>query len=284
MISTYMPQFFDTHCHLHDQQFREDRELVHARMVEQGIQAVTIGTTHKTSREAIQDAEAHEGVWAAVGYHPEYFTSSFHSEDEKDTEAYDIAEIRRLAQSSSKVVAIGETGLDFFRMDEGIDREEGKRKQEQALREQFRLACELDVALIVHCRDALTRLAEIMHEEKGGGDLRAVVHCFTGTWEEAKPLLDLGFYLSFTGIITFPPKKTEDPDKHVHRVIERMPLDRMLIETDAPYLAPVPHRGMRNEPTYVSRVAETIAQVRGMTLEDIAKQTTGNAQAFFRLH
>lgn len=279
-----MLQFFDTHCHLHDRQFREDRELVHARMVEQGIQAVTIGTTHKTSRNAIQDAEAHDGVWAAVGYHPEHFTSAFHSEDEEDADTYDINEIRRLAQSSSKVVAIGETGLDFFRMDEGIDREEGRLKQEKGLREQFRLARELDLALIIHCRDALTRLTEVISEEKGDSELRAVVHCFTGTWEEAKPLLDLGFFLSFTGIITFPSKKTEDAEKHAHRVIERMPLDRILIETDAPYLAPVPHRGTRNEPAYVPRVAETIGQLRGMTLEDIAKQTTSNAQAFFRLH
>ncbi len=279
-----MPHLIDSHCHLHFPPYDQDRADVLARMRAQDVWAITIGTTLGTSRSAIEFAEATDGVWASVGYHPEHFTSAYHDEAEGDAGAYSIAELERLARSSKKVVAIGETGLDFYRIDEGRNIEEAKKIQEQAFREHIELAAQLDLPLVIHCRNALTRLAEIVQEEqRAGKKVRGVVHCFTGTWVEARPLLDLGLFLSFTGIITFPPRKTDDPEQHVHRVIERMPLDRMLVETDAPWLTPVPFRGQRNEPTYVQYVTEHIARMRNIPVAKAVSQTTQNARTMFRI-
>ena len=278
------PHLIDTHCHIHFPPYDEDRAAVLARMREKGVWGITVGTTIGTSRSAVAFADMTDGVWATVGYHPEHFTSSYHDEAEGDAGEYSIGEIESLARSSKKVVAIGETGLDFFRMDEGSDVETGKALQEKGLREHIALARQLDLPVVFHCRDALTRLAEIVQDERTNGwKVRGVVHCYTGTWEEAKPLLDLGLHLSFTGIITFPPKKTDDPEKHVHRVIERMPLERLLVETDAPYLTPIPFRGKRNEPAYVEYVAQKVADVRSEDFGTIAKRTTENARALFNI-
>jgi TatD DNase family protein len=278
------PQLIDSHSHIHFPGYDEDRADVLARMKNLGVWSVTIGTTLGTSRGAIACAEANEGIWATVGYHPEHFTSTYEYQGEEDKGIYSIADLKQIAQSSKKVVAIGETGLDFFRIDEGTNIEEGKTKQENGFREQIHLAKELDLPVVIHCRDALTRLAEIIQEEKDAGwDVRGVVHCYTGTWEEAQPLIELGLHLSFTGIVTFPVKKTDDPEKRVHRVIERMPLDRMMIETDAPFLTPIPHRGERNEPVYVEFVARKIAELRGISYEEVAQHTTENAKQLFRI-
>lgn len=253
-------------------------------MKEKGIWGITVGTSIGTSASAVAFADKTEGVWATVGYHPEHFTSSYHDEAEGDADDYSIDKIEALARSSKKVVAIGETGLDFFRMDEGRNVDEGKALQENEFRQHIALAKKNDLPVVIHCREALTRLAEIVLDERANGwNVRGVVHCFTGTWEEAKPLLDLGLHLSFTGIITFPPKKTDDPEKHVHRVIERMPLDKLLVETDAPYLTPVPFRGKRNEPAYVEYVAQKVAELREEDIETVAAQTTENARGLFRI-
>jgi TatD DNase family protein len=278
------PFLIDSHCHIHFPPYEAERSDILRRMNEKRIWGITVGTTIGTSKSAVECADRTEGVWATVGYHPEHFTSSYHDESEGDAGDYSIERLEEVARSSKKVVAIGETGLDFFRIDEGTDIEQGKAKQEQGLREQIALARTLDLPVVIHCRDALTRLAEIVQDEQTTrGSLRGVVHCFTGTWEEAKPLLDLGLHLSFTGIITFPTKKTQDPETHVHRVIERMPMDQMLVETDAPFLTPVPHRGERNEPAYVEFVAQKIAELRKTDLESVARQTTENARALFRI-
>ncbi|MEO5927395.1 MAG: TatD family hydrolase [Patescibacteria group bacterium] len=277
-----MPRLIDSHCHLHFPAYDEDREAVLSRLKETDTWAVTVGTTLGTSKGAVAFAEATDGVWATVGYHPEHFTSAYHDEAEGDAGEYSIEEIAKVARSSKKVVAIGETGLDFYRIDEGRNRDEAIAQQEKGFREHIALAKELNLPVVIHCREALARLAEIVRAEKEKGwNGRAVVHCYTGTWEEAQPLLDLGLYLSFTGIITFPPKKTDDPERHVHRVIERMPIDRILVETDAPWLTPVPFRGKRNEPSYVQYVAEQIAMLRNVTVGEIAEQTTENARKLF---
>jgi TatD DNase family protein len=206
-------------------------------------------------------------------------------EDEPhEREPYTIESIATIARSSKKVVAIGETGLDFFRIDEDRDRAVAERLQEDALREHLHLAASLRLPVVIHCRDAFTRLAQMLQEEQGNGvRVPGVIHCFTGSWSEAQPLLDLGLHLSFTGIITFPPKKTDDAAQHVHRVIERMPFDRILVETDAPWLTPIPHRGKRNEPAYVQHVAEQVAALRKIDVESVEKQTTQNAQRLFRI-
>jgi TatD DNase family protein len=184
-----------------------------------------------------------------------------------------------IARSSKRVVAIGEIGLDYHHIDPELDQEDARERQKSAFREQIALASELDLPVVIHCRDAMDDVIEILKETR----VRAVMHCFTGSWKMASQLLDLGCFLSFTGNITFKPRTSDDPEEHVHRVIERMPLDRCMIETDAPWLAPVPHRGKRNEPIYVEFVAEKIAELRDKPVQAILEQTTKNAMSFFRL-
>jgi len=276
------PFFIDTHCHLHFPAFDAERDAVLMRMREKHVAAITVGTSIRTSEEGIRFAEKHDDIWATVGYHPEHLTSSYHDASEGPSDAFDPTEIARLASSSSKAVAIGETGLDFFRIDTDRDHTDARRMQEDALRQHISIAHDLHKPIVIHCRDAFQRLAEIVQEEQTAGRrVEGVVHCFTGSWEHARPLLDLGLHLSFTGIITFPPKKSDDPERQMHRVIERMPIERLLIETDAPWLAPVPHRGEKNEPAYVELVARKIAELRGTSLDDIARHTTENARKLF---
>lgn len=279
-----MPRWIDTHSHLHFPPYDADRFDVLQRMREQDVWTVTVGTSASTSAMGIALADTTEGVWATVGYHPEHVTSSFHDASEGEIDDFDLGELRRVALTSKNVVAIGETGLDFFRIDADRDRAAAEALQERVFRDHIALAAELDLPLVIHCRDALSRLAHVVHDEQSNGKpVRGVVHCFTGTWEDALPLLDLGLHLSFTGIITFPPKRTEDPERSALRVIERMPLDRLMIETDAPWLTPVPHRGARNEPPFVQFVGETVARLRQMPVEEVAIATTNTARAFFRI-
>lgn len=278
------PFLIDTHCHLHFPAFAQDRGEALARMRAERIAAVTIGTSLDTSRQGITFAEEAEDVWCTVGLHPEHLTSDYQDPNEGPTgeRAVDRAALVALARSSKKVVALGETGLDWYRLDGSA--EEGKVKQEAAFQEHLSAAHELDLPLVIHCRDALTRLAEILQAEVAAGrKQRGVVHSFTGTWEEAEPLLELGFFLALNGIATFPAKKGADPMRSLDRVIERIPLDRLVLETDAPYLAPGSKRGKRNEPAYVKEVAEHVAKVRGVGLEAVAEQTTDNAIKLFRL-
>lgn len=278
-----MPRLIDSHCHLTLPRYDDDREDVVRRMKQEDVWAITVGTSVEISEGAAAFAEKTDGVWATVAYHPEHLTSSYHDASEGAIGEYSIRDIGRVARSSKKVVAIGETGLDFFRFDEDRNVEEAKALQVKAFREHVALARELDLPLIIHCRDAIREIIEILRGEQTEGLLRGVMHFFSGSWDEAKALLDLGFYLGFTGAITFPVRKTQDPATHIHRVIERMPMDRMLIETDAPWLAPQSHRGERNEPTYVRFVAEKIAELRGLDVESVAKQTTENALGLFGL-
>lgn len=280
------PRLIDSHCHLHFPAYDQDRSAVLAHMREQNVWGITVGTNVTTSRMGVAFAEQHPDVFATIGYHPEHLTSSYADEQEPhDEAAYVIDAIAEIAKGGSKkIVAIGETGLDFYRIDNDRDTQEAAQLQEFALRDHINLANELDLPLVIHCRDAFNRLATVIQAKHAEGKkVRGVIHCFTGTWEEAKPLLDLGFHLSFTGIITFPPKKNEDPDRSILRTIERMPLDRMLVETDAPWLTPLPHRGKRNEPAYVQLVAAKISQIRSTEVGDIEKQTTKNAVDLFRL-
>ncbi len=281
-----IPFLVDTHCHLHFPPYEADLEQVLGRLREKNIVGVTIGTSLHNSERAIAFAEAHEGVWATVGLHPEHLSSSFHDEQEGEVQEHslDVDRLRVLAASSPKVVGIGEAGLDYYRIDEGIDAVAAKARQEEAFLQHLMVAHELDLPLIIHCRDALTRLAELLRAEKEAGrPVRAIVHSFTGTWEEAEPLLDLGCYIAVNGISTFPLRKTQSPEQAIDRTIERIPLNRLLVETDAPYLAPMPYRGKRNEPAYVEEVAKHVALVRKESLEVIAKQTTENALEVFRL-
>jgi TatD DNase family protein len=283
LLSKPMPHIIDTHCHLHFPAYKDTLPDVLRRMKEADAWAVTVGTTATTSQGGIEFARQHEGVHCTVGYHPEHLTSTFHDENEGQHEPYVFERIQELARDE-KVVGIGETGLDFFRIDAGQDRAAAEKLQEDVFRQHVSLSQETGKPLVIHCREASNRLLSILEEEKRQGrEVRGVMHCFTGDWEEAERILALGLHISFTGIITFGAKKSQDPEKHVHRVIERMPLDRMMIETDAPWLAPEPHRGQQNEPAYVDFVARKIAELRKMEYEEVCSSTTENAIKFFGL-
>ena len=252
----------DTHVHLDDNRFSEDRDAVLTRAHEAGIEAfVTIGCDLATSQAAVRLAEQHPSVYASIGVHP-------HEVKHISDGWYD--EFRRLAQTK-KVVAYGEIGLDYHY------NHSSPHEQRERFREQIQLARELELPVIIHTRDAQEDTVTILREEQAA-DIGGVLHCFSGDAWLAKDALDLGFYLSFSGIVTFQNATT------LREIAKTVPLDRLLIETDCPYLAPVPYRGKRNEPAYVAHVAQQLAAIHpSLTMEDIARNTTQNAKRLFKI-
>lgn len=280
----------DAHSHVSFAAYREDEAEVIKRALEDGTGMLAVGTRLETSRTAIECAEKNEGVWALVGLHPTHIHPTHHDENElapdegRGGEAFDPVKYRALATSSKKVVGIGECGLDYYHLPKDIDHEKVKADQRAAFREQLFLAASLDLPVMIHCRDAHDDLAAMLEEFVALGEkLRGNVHCFTGTWAEAERYLKLGFYLSFTGVVTYPPRAADRGKPQLIDVAKQMPLDRILIETDAPYLTPAPHRGKRNEPSYVKFIAEFIAEARGISAEEMEKQTLQNTKTLFRL-
>ncbi len=255
--------FTDSHCHLTDTEFDDDRDVMLARAREAGVtRFITIGATGEFwhNDRAVALTQEYADVFATVGVHP-------HDAASITQETY--ARLRQLAQAP-KVVGLGETGLDFYY--DHSPREE----QRKHFRAFIRLARELDLPLSMHVRDAYAEAAAILGEE-GEGKVQGVMHCFTGSISEAQALLDLGLSISFSGIVTFKSAQS------LRDVVPIVPLDRMLIETDCPYLAPVPYRGKRNEPGYVCHVATTLAEVQGLSLEEVAIATWRNTEQLFRL-
>lgn len=276
----------DTHCHLHFRSYAEDVDSVVLRMNEQGIGAITVGTSVANSRQAVDFAEVYKNVWATVGFHPEHLSSSFQDpyEGPIHEKNVNVEALDHLVASSKKIVAIGETGLDYFRIDPDRDLETVKKKQKDAFIAQLRLAQKHDLPLVIHCREAVDDLVGLLQDERTAGrTVRGVMHSFSGTWKQASACIDLGLYVGINGIATFPPKKSLPSERDINLTIDKMPLDRLLVETDAPFLAPVPYRGKRNEPSYVRVVAEHVARRRFLTYEDIAAQTTVNAMELFSL-
>ncbi len=247
-------RLFDSHCHLYFPQFDADRDAVLARMREKGMGAVVIGTDLETSKAGLELAKQHDFLWASVGLHP------------NDPEDYDISKYEELAKDP-KVVAIGECGLAYFRSEKG--------GQKEKFEKQIALAEKLDKALVVHCRESHDDCLSILQNTAIAKKVPVIMHFFTGSGELAQKYLNLGCYLSFPGPITY----TDMYDDSI-RVC---PLERMLIETDAPFAAPVPHRGKRNEPAYVERVAAKIAAVKGISADEVAEATVRNASAVFKL-
>lgn len=247
-------QLFDAHCHLQMPQFDADRAEVLSRMRESGVGAIIIGTDYETSQAGLQLAKQYDFLWASIGLHP----------NDNVDELFDTARYEELA-SDPKVVAIGECGLDYFRTTG-----QGQQKRFEA---QIELAQKLNKALILHCRNAHEDMQVILRMRQP--TVPVIVHFFTGSGELAQQYLDMGCYLSFPGPITY----TDMYDDS----IRLCPLDKMLIETDAPFAAPVPNRGKRNEPAYVARVAEKIAAVKGIEVEKIIEATIKNASSVFSL-
>lgn len=250
----------DTHCHLDWNKFDADREQVIQRAIDAGVtRMITIGTDVESSRRAIELAEKFGAVYAAVGVHPN---------DCGDFDESGLDQIRSLARHA-KVVAIGEIGLDYYW------KKTAKDVQARAFEMQLDLAAEIHKPVIIHNRDATADVMRILteHAPRNTG----VLHSFFGSLETAQQAIGLGYSIGFTGPITF---KKADREREVARLI---PIESMLIETDAPFLAPEPHRGQRNEPAYVKHVAEIIAQVRNISFDEVARQTTLNAEKLFGL-
>jgi TatD DNase family protein len=251
--------FVDTHCHLDFPHFDEDREAVIERARAAGVRRIVIpGTDLATSRRAVELADRHPDLYTAVGVHPN---------EAGDLPTNDFDQLRTLAKHP-KVVGIGEIGIDLYW------RKVSLTAQQEAFRRQIRLADELGKPVIVHDRDAHAEVMAILRE--GPPRAGAVLHAFSGDYEMAEAALDLGFYLGVDGPLTF--KKNDA----LRMIFASVPLERILIETDAPYLTPQAHRGQRNEPAYVRDVAEKLAEIRKITLESVAAATTQNAARFFR--
>lgn len=275
----------DTHCHIQYPAYDEDRAAVLNRAHHADVWMIAVGTDKTTSQKAVDLAQMTEGVWAAVALHPSHLfphTFDLPSEGVVAVEEFDQSTYETLAKNK-KVVAIGEFGLEYFHMPEGVSAESVHKKQEKVFCAHLDLADRLNLPVIIHCRAAHADALHMLNEYISKGKLarRGVIHCFTGSIVEAKQYLALGFYISFTGIVTFPPKK--NVTETMTDVLKSVPLDRVLIETDSPYLTPVPHRGKRNEPSFLSFIAEAVAAAHGIPVEQVAKRTTENAIRLFGL-
>ncbi|MGA8146548.1 MAG: TatD family hydrolase [Gallionellaceae bacterium] len=250
--------FIDSHCHLNFPELAENLDEILANMrLNQVSHALCISVNLEDLPQVLQLAEQHENIYASVGVHPD------HELNAEPTQAQ-LVELAR----HPKVIAIGETGLDYFRLKGDLE------WQRERFRTHIRAARETGKPLVIHTREAAADTLRIMREE-GAEQAGGVMHCFTETREVAEAAMELGFYISFSGIVTF---KNAVALKEVARSI---PLERMLIETDAPYLAPVPHRGKTNQPGYVKHVAEEIARLRGMPLPEVGQATTENFRRLF---
>ena len=248
----------DSHCHLDFPELNADLSGVLSRMGDNGVtHALTISTTLETFPAVRAVARAHRNVWCSAGVHPD---------ERRDGREASLEELIDMG-SDPRVVAIGETGLDYFRVEGDTE------WQRSRFRTHIRAARRLAKPLVIHTRAAAEDTLRIMLEE-GAGEVGGVMHCFTESWEVAEGAMAQGFHISFSGIVTF--KNAKD----LKEVARRLPLERMLVETDSPYLAPVPHRGKPNQPAFVKHVAEEIAALRGIPFADVAAATTTN---FFRL-
>jgi TatD DNase family protein len=249
----------DSHCHLDFPDFAKDLDGVVERARTAGVRRIVTISTRVRQRGALLGiSQRFADVYCSIGTHPH------HAHEELDVSVEDLVEMTRAA----KVVAVGEAGLDYHYSHSPRD------AQERGFRNHIAAARATGLPLVIHSRDADADMARILEEEVGKGAFAAVLHCFTGGSELAQRAVALGLYVSFTGILTF--KKSDA----LRAIAAALPADRILVETDAPYLAPDPHRGKRNEPAHVVEVARVLAQARGISIEEAARQTTDN---FFRL-
>ena len=253
----------DSHAHIQGKEYAGEAADVIARARDAGVEkiiAVGGAGDMSSNTEAVALADSFPNIYATVGMHPH---------DAKDVGADELRALRELT-SHPKVIAVGETGLDYYYNHSPHE------VQRRVFAQFIGMARETGLPIVVHERDAAQEAAELLRSE-GARELHGVIHCFTGNYEAACDYLDLGFYLSFTGIITF---KNAEP---LRDVVRKVPLERMLVETDSPFLTPMPHRGKRNEPAFVRLVAETVAKVKGISLEEVAERTSQNVQDLFAI-
>jgi TatD DNase family protein len=247
----------DTHSHLDFEDFDKDREEVIARAFDSGIKAiVNVGTNFESSKKSIALAEKYENIYASVSLHP----------IDVEREKFDEKEWVKLA-SHPKVVAIGETGFDFYHRS-------NRAKQKEIFEKLIKIACQVKKPLILHSREADEEILEVLKQNELS-EKRGVIHCFGRSYEVAKKFLDLGFLISYTGNITYNKERVVS--------VSEVPLDKIMVETDCPFMAPVPFRGQRNEPLYVKYVAQKIAEIKNESFERVVEMTTGNVKRLFKI-
>lgn len=251
--------FIDAHSHIHVKNFDTDRDQVIARAQLASIsKIIEVGFDNEGIFKALALAKKHDWIFATAGIHP-HLASEWND---------DIAEkIRKLAKAEDRIVAIGETGLDYFKNFQPKD------LQQKVFREQLKIASEVGLPVIIHCRDAYKDLFRILDEEKFTG--KVLLHCFTGTMEEAEEGIARGYFIAFTGVVTYPNAKS------LREIVGKISLDRILIESDCPFLAPQSQRGKRNEPSFVPEIYKEIARVRNLPIEKLADAISKNISDFF---
>ncbi len=285
-------KYIDIHAHINFSIFDENREEILRRALENDTWVINIGTQYDTSLRAVEITNNYkEGIYATIGLHPTHTSSSYVDQDELGVyskefsthgEIFDKEKYRELFESG-KVVAIGECGLDYFHLKDG-DLE----KQKEAFIGQIELANELNIPLMLHLRNSEEDLSKSAYQDaleilKQHSKVKGVIHFFAGELKDALDFIDFGFYISFAGVITYPPRKNNPRNIDVEEIIKRVPLDKIFADTDSPYVAPVPHRGMINEPLFVKDIVKKIADIKCLEEKDVAFQICENAKKLFNI-
>ncbi|MFH1292085.1 MAG: TatD family hydrolase [bacterium] len=273
----------DSHCHIQFKGYKDDYKQVVKRCSDKNCTMITVGTQKDTSQKAIKFAKKYQNIYATIGLHPIHLFPTHVDEEESSflsrEEKFDHDYYKKLAEHP-KVVGIGECGIDLFHIPKNIERKIVVEKQKQVFLQQINLAQELNLPVAIHIRSAHDETIKFLQdlEQKPAG----VVHCYSSNWLNAEKYLNMGLYVGFTGIITFPAKKS-DPQTQADllEVVRKCPLDKILIETDAPYLAPQTYRGQRCEPWMVEEVAKKVAEVKHLPLEEVVKITEQNTKKLF---
>ena len=251
----------DTHAHLQWPDFDKDRERVIERAFAAGLRAiVSVGYDLDASREAVQIADIHESVYAVVGIHPH---------NAKTMRPEVINSLRELAQDP-KVIAVGEIGLDYYRD------LSPRTRQKEAFEQQILLAKELELPVVIHDREAHADVLQVLRDS--GKDITGVLHCFSGSVEMAREAIELEYMISLAGPVTFPNAR------NLHRLVQNLPLESIVLETDCPWLAPQSHRGKRNEPAFIVETAHRVAELKGIRFEELVEATSQNARRLFGIH
>jgi TatD DNase family protein len=249
----------DTHCHLNDNQYLGEVDQIVNNFLTAGVEKVIcVGCCPETNQKALDLANSYESVYCTVGIHPD------------DCDKFNKQELKSLLEQGNKIVALGEIGLDYYH------NKENKEQQKKVFNEQIELAKEHKLPIVVHCRDAYGDTLEIL-KQNAPFAYGVVMHCYSGSWEFAQELLKLGVKFSFTGTVTY------KNAKNVQEVAKNLPIDSFFFETDSPYLSPTPFRGTRNEPKNVVEIAKFVANLRGVSFEDLVEKTDKNAKLFYNI-
>ncbi len=275
---------FDTHCHLQLEDYNKNQKDILTQCAKEGISLLVPGINFDSSIQAVELAGQYKFVYAAIGLHPNHTYQSQTPDTSYEYEEYDVNKYKTLVIGKDKYVrAIGEIGLDYYRLPNLENKEAGRQAQQKIFIQQLGLAQELNLPVLVHCRDAHDDMLEILKTKTNHWlGLKGVIHSFTGNLSLAQQYIDLGFVIGVNGILTFLFLK-KNALQDLIDVVAKIPLDKLVLETDAPYLAPVPFRGQQNSPLYLKYISQCVADIRGRDVNDVIEATTINARKLLRL-